>query len=383
MRKLIVLLLFLILSVWAGVYVINHPGYLLLVTNTTTTQMPLWFALLVSIIGLLLFYMLINTMDAIQLLWYRFKNWLYYRREHRAYDKTQQGMAKLIEHQWEKAERLLLAGVNHTTQPLMNYLGAARAAQALKAIDRRNRYIKKAYEVAPRANIAIGLLQAELEMEQGEFDQARLTLKMLRHEAPKHPRVLALLKKVLEHFKDWEALLELLPSLYKAKALNADQYAQLEQTIYIQILGGPDNKSLVDTQSIWQSMPRGVRKNPDVVCAYVKQLLRFSDTRDAEELIRKTLRHHWQPELVKMYGTLPFVNINRQLTIAGDWLKQYGQKPELLLTLGRLCMRIQLWGKAKDYFEKCLALGSAVDVSSDYRKLQEQLEKNYGIARHS
>lgn len=70
-----------------------------------------------------------------------------------------------------------------------------------------------------------------------------------------------------------------------------------------------------------------------------------------------------------------FNNLNRQLVIAGAWLKMYGQQPELLLTLGRLCMRVQLWGKARDYFEKCLALGPDAEASLEYGKLLEQLDE--------
>ena len=46
MQRLIVVLLFLVVSVWFGLDVVNHPGYLLLVYQPWMVQMPLWFALL-------------------------------------------------------------------------------------------------------------------------------------------------------------------------------------------------------------------------------------------------------------------------------------------------------------------------------------------------
>src|SRR5689334_12157232 len=98
-------------------------------------------------------------------------------------------------------------------------------------------------------------------------------------------------------------------------------------------------------------MPRAVRKDPDMVYIYVKQLKSFGETAQIEDLIRYVLKYEWHPELMKIYSTLSFENINRQLVIAGAWLKMYGQKPEITLFLGKLCMHIQLWGKAKDYFE--------------------------------
>jgi HemY protein len=146
--------------------------------------------------------------------------------------------------------------------------------------------------------------------------------------------------------------------------------------MYCELFHASKNQSLKEIQSIWNEVPRSVRKNPEVVCSYVKQLLQFSDTKDAEELIRKTLKNAWQPELARLYGTLPFVNLNRQLVIVGAWLKMYGEKQELLLTLGRLCVRVQLWGKAKDYFERCLALGPNREASLAYGRLLLQLEES-------
>ena len=105
---------------------------------------------------------MIDSFDRMGFLWFRLKNWLHIRREHQSYSKTQQGLALLIEGRYKKAEKYLIAGVNQSIDPLINYLSAARAAQAQAAFDRRDHYIQKAYEVAPKARLAIGITQAEL-----------------------------------------------------------------------------------------------------------------------------------------------------------------------------------------------------------------------------
>lgn len=376
MRRLIILLLFLIASVWVGVQVMRHPGYLLIVSQPWSVEMPIWLAMLTIFIFLVVFYLIIDSIDRLQFLWFRLKNWQRFRREHRLYNKTQHGLTLLIEGRWQKAERLLLAGISEAVDPLMNYLGAAKAAQALHAHDRRDEYLRKAHQVAPNAAFTIGMTQAELEFSDEQFERASATLNHLLALSPRHPRVLKLLEKVYVRLADWTSLLALLPKLRKAKLLNALQYEQFEKNVYCEIFYTSKNKKLADIQAIWNETPRSVRKNPDVVCAYVKQLIQFSELKDAEELIRKTLKLHWQPDLVRVYGTLPFVNLNRQLVIVGAWLKMYGEKPELLLTLGRLCVRVQLWGKAKDYFKKCLALGPDREAALAYGRLLEQLHES-------
>lgn len=373
MWRLVFFLILLVASVWIGIEVSRHPGFVFIAYQPWMVQMPLWFAFLALFVTFTLFYFFIHFLDLFHFWWFKFKNWLRFRREHKSYSKTQHGLSLLIEGRWKKAERLLLAGVNQTMEPLMNYLGAAKAAQEQAAFARRDSYIQKAYEVAPHDDLAIGLTQAELQLEQDQLEQAAATLNRLRQSSPRHPRLLKLLEKVYVRLGDWDSLQALLPSLRKAKLLTAEQLEQFEKNLYCEKLRINHTKNLDELRKEWNDLPRYIRKNPDVVCEYVTQLSRFSDTKEMEELIRKTLKNHWQPELVTIYGTLPFTNLNRQLVIAGAWLKLYGQQPELLLLLGKLCVQVQLWGKAKDYFERCLALGPNAEASLAYGKLLEHL----------
>jgi HemY protein len=381
MRRLIIILLFLIVSVWLGVEVVRHPGYMLLVYQPWMVQMPLWFAALSLLIIFGLFYILIDCIDRLSFLWFRIKNWLHIRREHKSYSKTQQGLASLIEGRWKKAEKLLIAGVSQSFEPLINYLAAARTAHEQSAFERRDQYIKNAYEAAPDAKLAIGLTQAELEVKQDKLEQATATLNHLRQQSPRHPRVLKLLEKIYVRLADWEHLKELLPSMRKAKMLTAKEYELFEKNIYCEILRNASGQRLSDVRVIWNQMPRYLRSNPDVVCEYVKQLALHAPvtgietTKEMEDLTRKVLKTTWQPELVTIYGGIPFAqtNLNRQLVIEGAWLKLHGPHPEILLALGKLCVRVQLWGKAKDYFERCLAQGPNPEASLEYGKLLEQL----------
>ena len=379
MLRLIIFLILLVASVWIGLMVAQHPGYLLMVYQPWIVQMPLWFAILSLIIIFIVFYLLIDSIDRFYFLMFRIKNWLRIRREHQSYSKTQHGLATLIEGRFKKAEKLLISGAKQSIEPLMNYLGAAKAAHEQGEYERRDDYIQKAYQIAPSYDLAIGLTQAELELSQDQLEQAQATLNRLRQIAPRHPGVLKLLEKVYVRLADWQNLLALLPNLRKAKLLNNEQAAQFEKNIYCEILQGASKKTLDEIHQIWNEMPKSAKKNPDVVCAYIKQLLRFSDTsNECEELIRKTLKNTWQPELAAIYGKLLFKNVNRPnlnryLVIVGAWLKMYGPKQELLLILGKLCSVLQLWGKAKDYFEKCLTLGPNAEASIEYGKLLEQL----------
>lgn len=373
MRRILVLLIFLAVSVWVGLVIVRHPGYLFIVSKPLMIQMPLWFACFALFALLGIFYILINSVDRLQFWWFRVKNWLRLRREHKSYSKTQHGLALLIEGRWAKAERFLLQGAVEGVDTLMNYLGAARAAQALQAFDRRNKYLLKARQVAPHAELAIGLTQAELEIEHHQFEQAASTLKRLRALSKRHPSVLKLQEKVYVHLGNWDQLAALLPDLRRAKVLTTEQADQFERNIIGERLRVAGQKNRAELKSVWDSLARSQRKNPEIIKAYVPQLLSFGDQSEAEDLIRYALKYQWVPELADIYGTFTFDNVNRQLVIAGAWLKMYGPQPAILLFLGKACASIQLWGKAKDYFEQCLEVTPNPEAVLAYGQLLESL----------
>lgn len=376
MLRLFIFILFLVASVFAGIEIMRHPGYVLLVLQPWMVQMPLWFGILALLILMVLFYIIIDSLDRLQFLRFRIKNWFKFRHEQQSFTKTQQGLSALIEGRWKKSEQLLIAGINPKVEPLMNYLGAAKAAHEQGAFERRDAYIQKAYQIAPKAEVAIGLTQAELEIEQDQLEQAQATLNHLRARDPKHPRILRLLEKIYVRLSDWQNLLGMLPMMRKTRAITEEQAALLEKNIYCEMLNASTPTDVQAIHQIWQQIPRHAKKNPEVVLSYVNQLIRFPNTtKEVEELIRQTLKHHWNPSLVHIYSDLEFINLNRQLVIVGAWLKMYGQQPELLLALGKFCTRVQLWGKAKDYFEKCLALGPNPSAALEYGKLLEQLDE--------
>jgi HemY protein len=61
----------------------------------------------------------------------------------------------------------------------------------------------------------------------------------------------------------------------------------------------------------------------------------------------------------------------KQLTSAESWLKKHSTNPVLLFTLGRLCLRNKLWGKARSYLEASISIDPSAYA---YRELGALLE---------
>ncbi|MBV9156764.1 MAG: tetratricopeptide repeat protein, partial [Acidobacteriaceae bacterium] len=252
----------------------------------------------------------------------------------------------------------------------------AKSAQEQKAFDRRDAYLRKAHLAAPSAEIAIGLTQAQLQLHQGQLEQALATLDHLRSIAPRHAVVLKLLERVYVHLGDWRHLLELIPFLYKTKVITRNELSGLEINAYNELLRSALNREdhFNALQTIWNTIPKKLQANPLLVYSYASQLVRYSErATEIEELLYKTLKKSWNAPLAGLYGTIIIADAKIQLTHAENLLKRYDKKPSLLLSLGRIAMRCQLWGKARSYFEESLQIEVNPETYLEYGKLLEQL----------
>ncbi len=376
MRRFIVLIVILIFSVWLGLRIAKDPGLALFTYNNWSVEMPLWFAVLGLIALMLVLYFIVRFFDSVDTGFYRWKNWLRWRRKNKAYSKTNRGLLELIEGHWRQAENYLLEGIDQSDAPLINYLAAAKAAHERGAYDKRDMYLQKAHDFAPHAEVAIGLTQAQLQFDQGQLEQALATLNHLRTLVPSHPIVLKLLEKLYVRLADWKNLLKLMPALRKAKIFTTDQLDHLEQTVYEELLNIEANKTdgLRQLRALWMTLPRRLEKNPRLVYCYAEYLMHYPDaTMEIEELINKTVKKTWSPDLVKMYGQLVTTDSKKQLNHAEHWLKLYPHQAILFLTLARLCLRCKLWGKARSYLDDSLKLATLPETYVEYGKLFEQL----------
>ncbi len=103
----------------------------------------------------------------------------------------------------------------------------------------------------------------------------------------------------------------------------------------------------------------------------MSQRLRFPDNRDCEPILRKALKHKWDRVLVRLYGLVQGEDISKQLAFAERMLASHSRDATLHLTVGRLCLRNSLWGKARSYLEESIAIQPTPEA---YRELALLLE---------
>lgn len=151
---------------------------------------------------------------------------------------------------------------------------------------------------------------------------------------------------------------EALEPLQKSGSLGLRAYAALESRVLVATLqAAPDGAAL---NTLWAQLPKAQRRVPAIIDAYARRAAGFGLILPAMDEVESALRREWSPLLIATYGLLGNDDIEARLRRAEGWLDAHPNDATLLLTLGRLCVRLQAWNKARPYLERSLALAPSV-----------------------
>ena len=145
-----------------------------------------------------------------------------------------------------------------------------------------------------------------------------------------------------------------LEPLQKSGALGHRAYAELEARVLTATINASADGAALN--ALWSQLPKAQRRIPVVVDAYARRASSFGLTLPAMDEVESALRREWSPLLIETYGTLSGDDVEARLRRAESWLDAHPNDANLLLTLGRMCNRLQLWGKARQYLTRSLEL---------------------------
>lgn len=386
MKKLLFTLIIVLVLVPAGIVWIayNPPqdgGYLLIAYGTKTIEMSLWLAGLIVFVALFL----------VWLCWWFWRSsvraakglgdLLTFGGSERAQKRTVSGLVDFIEGNWQQAHKKLMRAAPKMDSPLINYLAAARSAYEMGDQTEARRLLTLAQTTTPDSELAVALTQARMELLEKNYDQCLATLLRVKPQAPQNPVLLDLLRQVYLAREDWDGLLRIFERLRSYKICSPQELAELEIRIHSEQLKKEgwlcqkllQSDRLSRLQAAWAKLPGSLQKNLDLQAVYARQLAVNSEDQEAELLIRKALVKDWHSDMVYVYGRLRGRDLRQQIRTAEDWLVNHTQDPVLLLTLARLSMRNQLWGKAREYFKESLRIQRDPEVCAELARLLEAM----------
>jgi HemY protein len=376
-KRLLLLIALLFIGTLLGYYMLQGSGYVLISFQQWVIETSLWVFLLLLTSAILVIYGGMQLAISIIASPQAIKNWREQRSAKSAIGKTVKGLIYLAEGDVKNSEKLLMAGA-HGSGKIINYLAAARAAQIAGDYERSDNFMTQAAKSTKGADLAVGLQQAQLQLEREQFEQCLATCLRLKKQFPKNQNVSKMLMKAHMKLNDWKAVLDILPGINKHKFLANKELANLEITAYGKLIehmirsrdsSSKDPEALLE---VWKSIPKNTLKNLDfapLAHAFIEHLMQLGADEIAEQQLRRILPFHFTPELVNLYGWIKSSKPKLQLLFAQDQLKQRPNDAGLLLALGRISMRNEQFPQAQDYFEASLAQQNNAEIRCELSRL--------------
>lgn len=372
MIKILLLVIALIAGLIVGPDLAGNQGYVLISAANQTIEMSVSTLVILVVFAFAALFILEWLIRKLFSLSSSTRGWFSGRKNKKARALTNEGLLKLLEGDWKQSEKLLLKGVNHSDAPLLNYLAAAEAAQGRGDIDNRDRYLQQAADFGID-NLATALTRAKLQYRQGQYEEALASLQGLVDANPRNPILLSLLKDTYLKLQDWQALLRLMPSLKRVKAVTETEAERLELKAECGLMAHiATQKGSDGLLAHWNSLSRSARQQPKLIGCLVKQLIARKADSEAYIILRENLKKHPDESLIALMPELSLPDYHPAILKLQDVLRYNENNPVTHSALGQLYFREGKWAEARTHFEKALDIRPDV---ADYAWLVDTLEK--------
>jgi HemY protein len=356
-----------------------EPGFVLLQYGSWSIETSLVVFVIALSILLVAGYFTLRSLVLLKQAPKRIHLWNDLQRKKRAGQALTRGLIMLEEGRWVEAERVLVRHASNSETPLLHYLAAARSAQKQDASERRDNYLRLAHQTTAGADIAVGVVQAELQLAAGQKEQALATLQHLRDMSPKHPYVLKLIQQLYQELGQWQDVQAVLPDLRKRHVMpNAEVKALGTESVIEQLNTAVAKKDWQSVSQLWQQSSSKERQTEALLVPYVEALIAQQQADQACELIEQFLSKQWSQSLIYKYGLITEGDILKRLARVEVWLHNRQDNAQLLLAAGRLAAANKLWVKAEEYLTASVELdgiGESYQALADVLSIQNKNEQ--------
>ena len=219
----------------------------------------------------------------------------------------------------------------------------------------------------------------------GKATDALALLNDLAAMDPKNPGVLKMKVEAEMAGNAWEDVLITLAPLTRSGMLPPGAAQQIRLNAEINLIKSkPANpQAIIDA---WKAFAAESRFDTDMVATVARRLLALGCGDEAKTVIEEVIDERgadgWDSQLAAIYADCKTESTLAQIERAERWLRQHARDAELLATLGKLCMRQALWGKAQSYLEASVALQPTLDAHMTLARLMEKLGRTDEAIRH-
>lgn len=364
-----------------------NPGNVVLFYPPYRVDLSLNFFLLLLVLLFVTLYLMLNAIRDAQRMPQRVAAYRREKREREGNQAMRDALKALFEGRFGHAEKAAARASQGPDNAGLSALIAARAAHRLGHPERRDTWLTKAHQDGALKTARL-MTAIELLIDERQPETALEAVNELQATGTRHIHALRLALKANQRSQNWPEVLRLVRLLDKRNALHPALSRRLRELAYEHLLSDSshDPESL---RRMWSGIPSDEQVQPYVAARAAAAFNAKGLHEDARRLVEKALAKEWDDRLVRAYGesaTLGSPSLLAQIERCEEWAKARPGDAELELTLGTLCLRQKLWGKAQRHLEQ--ALSDALDAVTVQRvhlqlaQLHEALNQPEEAAEH-
>jgi HemY protein len=311
-----------------------------------------------------------------------------HKRERDGNKGLREALKALFEGRFGHAEKAAMRASDLPENAGVAALIGARAAHRMRQGARRDHWLAKLSDDNAMKTARL-MTMTELLVDDHQPELALEAVRELNASGTRHIHALQMSLKAQQQAKNWPEVLRLVRSLDKHRALHPALSARLRELAYDDMLSdsGHDAESLL---RVWSTVPSSDRVKPYVACRAATALNARGLHDEARQVAEESLAADWDDRVVRAYreaaAPAGSAALLMQIEHCERWTHSRPTDAELALTLGSLCLKQKLWGKAQRYLEQ--ALSDAADprmVRESHLKLaqlHEALQQPEEAANH-
>ncbi len=263
----------------------------------------------------------------------------------------------LFEGRFGHAEKAALRASELPENAGVAALIGARAAHRMRQNQRRDNWLAT-IATDPAMKTARLMTMTELLVDDHQPEAALDAVRELNASGTRHIHALQWSLKAQQQAKNWPEVLRLVRSLDKHKALHPALSARLRELAYQDLLsdGSHDAESIL---RVWSTIPAADRTKAFVACRAASAMNERGLHDQARQVAEEALASNWDDRVIQAYrdAAAPAGSqaLLTQIEHCEKWIQERPADAELALTLGSLCLKQKLWGKAQRYLEQALS----------------------------
>ncbi|MES2149979.1 MAG: heme biosynthesis protein HemY [Pseudomonadota bacterium] len=291
----------------------------------------------------------------------------------------------LFEGRFGHAEKAAIRAAELPENAGLAALIGARAAHRMRQGQRRDHWLAGIVNDGAMKSARLMTI-TELLVDDHQPEAALEAVAELNASGTRHIHALQWSMKAHQQARNWPEVLRLVRSLDKHKALHPALSARLRELAYDALL----SDSAHDAESIlrvWSGVPTADRVKP-YIAARAAQALNARGLHDAARMAaEQALAAEWDDRVVRAYrdsaAQAGSASLLAQIEACESWIRQRPNDAELALTLGALCLKQKLWGKAQLYLEQALSEASEARMVREAHLKLAQMHEALGQAEEA